>query len=488
MPTTKRARPPGIVESIIAARQLKRSGLFHNSYYRSQNADEPILHKYMLRYFPAWHYARYGVKRKRNPNLLFDTAFYLDNNPDVVASGMNPLLHYTCHGADERRNPSSYFDTGFYLDKYPDVAQSGLNPLLHYFRHGAKEGRGLNRLFDNLAVVAKAKPSDFAAGHRWLQEALGAGADREPRPPTAAEGVIRFDWDRGAWNNIRMQLEILVCLAERFNRAVVLPDPDKWLHIAAASAHLFDFFDEDTLRAAVRVAPSTTRCEDEWEVPWQLRTARTVQLQTEQFEQQRHRKSWYFPRDTRMFGYFPIVLGSDPELYALVHRAFRLRGEFLEMAVRQLQDHQLTPGAYLAVHVRRGDLQYQRVRHLTAQAIVKALRTHGADEVDKLLIVSDEYDEQLLELCRSQGWEPVCWATQHTIDPKFTGILDMLCCCLAWRFVGTPLSTFSTGIIHWRGYVSRIAGNHVDAVPRFTVELDHVPWWAWVDAHCWLAI
>jgi hypothetical protein len=488
MPISKRSQSPSILGSIDTARQLRRSGLFHNAYYKSQHAGVPFLQKYLLRYFPAWHYTLYGRQQQRNPNPLFDTAFYLDNNRDVVTSGMNPLLHYIRFGADERRNPSPYFDTGYYVDNNPDVVESGINPLLHYLRQGAKEGRGPNRLFENLAVVAKPGPCDFAAGHDWLRQALGPGGKRAPRATEGADGVIRFDWDRGAWNNIRMQVEILVCLAERFNRAIVLPEPDKWLHIAADSAHLFEYYDEDTFRAAVRVVPSTTRAEDEWKVPWQLKTTRTVKLGTEHFESQRHRATWYFPRDTRMFGYFPIVMGSDPELYALVHRAFRLRAEFLDMAVRQLQDHQLLPGGYLAVHVRRGDLQYQRVRHVAAEAIVEALRAHGADEVDRLLVVSDEYDEQLLELCRHQGWHPVCWATQHTIDPKFSGILDMLCCCLAWRFVGTPLSTFSTGIMHWRGYVSRVAGSRVDAVPRFTLELDFVPWWAWVDAHCWLAI
>ena len=64
----------------------------------------------------------------------------------------------------------------------------------------------------------------------------------------------------------------------------------------------------------------------------------------------------------------------------------------------------------------------------------------------------------------------------------------MLCCCLGWRFVGTRLSTFSTGIIQWRGYVSRVEGAAVDAVPRFTSELDQVPWWARVDEHAWLTI
>ena len=139
-------------------------------------------------------------------------------------------------------------------------------------------------------------------------------------------------------------------------------------------------------------------------------------------------------------------------------------------------------------HVRRGDFHYGAMRHLGVDKVIAALRRHGADTAGTVLIVSDVYDEALLEGCRRQGWTTVCWAQRHPGDPKLAGILDMLCCCLAWRFVGTRLSTFSSGIMQWRGYVSRVTSAHVDAVPRFTAELDQVYWWALVDTHAWLAI
>ncbi len=36
---------------------------------------------------------------------LFDTAFYLERNPDVAEAGVNPLVHYIEHGAAEGRSP-----------------------------------------------------------------------------------------------------------------------------------------------------------------------------------------------------------------------------------------------------------------------------------------------------------------------------------------------------------------------------------------------
>ncbi len=189
-----------------------------------------------------------------------------------------------------------------------------------------------------------------------------------------------------------------------------------------------------------------------------------------------------------MFGCLSDVFGSNPELYSLTYRALRVRADLLDMAVAQLKEHGLQPGGFLAAHVRRGDFQYPAMRHLGVDKVIETLRKHGADAAGTLLIVSDAYDEVLLESCRQQGWNTVCWAETHPGGPKLSGILDMLCCSLAWRFVGTPLSTFSTGIMLWRGYVSRVDGAHVDAVPRFTAELDQVYWWGWVDQHTWLTI
>ena len=72
---------------------------------------------------------------------LFDAAFYLSNNPDVAASGVNPALHFVDRGWKEGRKPSPGFDPAFYLARYPDVATAGINPLLHYVRRGRAERR-----------------------------------------------------------------------------------------------------------------------------------------------------------------------------------------------------------------------------------------------------------------------------------------------------------------------------------------------------------
>ena len=52
---------------------------------------------------------------------LFDEAWYLAQNPDVAASGEDPIVHYLRRGAQESRDPSPLFDTAYYarqMDRY----------------------------------------------------------------------------------------------------------------------------------------------------------------------------------------------------------------------------------------------------------------------------------------------------------------------------------------------------------------------------------
>lgn len=87
----------------------------------------------------------YSIKR----NHLFNSEYYLKNNPDVKRSRINPLIHYINHGYTEGRNPNPEFDNEYYLKKYKDVRYSKLNPLVHYSLYGMKEGRETKKCISN---------------------------------------------------------------------------------------------------------------------------------------------------------------------------------------------------------------------------------------------------------------------------------------------------------------------------------------------------
>lgn len=72
---------------------------------------------------------------------LFDAAYYLRQNPDVAAAGVNPAWHFAARGGFEGRRASDRFDTAWYLAEYPDIAAAGVHPFEHYITQGVREGR-----------------------------------------------------------------------------------------------------------------------------------------------------------------------------------------------------------------------------------------------------------------------------------------------------------------------------------------------------------
>ena len=76
---------------------------------------------------------------------LFDRDWYLQNNLDVAAMQLDPVLHYLRYGAAEGRQPGPLFNSRQYALVNPDVAAAKMNPLLHFLKYGAREGRALKQ-------------------------------------------------------------------------------------------------------------------------------------------------------------------------------------------------------------------------------------------------------------------------------------------------------------------------------------------------------
>jgi GT2 family glycosyltransferase len=129
-----------------ARRSVRKNGgavLFDVAWYLGQNPDVAA-----MGIDPLDHYVKWGAGEGRNPNPLFETRWYLATNPDVAGAELNPLEHYCEWGVRDSRDPNPLFSTSWYLAHNPDVAAAGLNPLAHYLKHGASEGRDPHPLFD----------------------------------------------------------------------------------------------------------------------------------------------------------------------------------------------------------------------------------------------------------------------------------------------------------------------------------------------------
>jgi glycosyltransferase involved in cell wall biosynthesis len=150
-------------------RAIRRSGLFDPVFYAlqlppgSRGAVDPLR-----------HYLDHGAAAGLDPSPSFDSSHYLETYPDIRAAGINPLLHYIRHGRREGRTPhpnapgpvrethletplsrqvrlireSGHFDTAYYLERNPDVRADGTDPATHYVLHGWKEGCDPSARFD----------------------------------------------------------------------------------------------------------------------------------------------------------------------------------------------------------------------------------------------------------------------------------------------------------------------------------------------------
>ena len=75
----------------------------------------------------------YNLIKKSN---LFDNEYYLSQNEDVKKAKIDPIKHYLKFGWKEGRNPSEKFDGNDYLDQRPNVRIIGICPLVHYLKVG----------------------------------------------------------------------------------------------------------------------------------------------------------------------------------------------------------------------------------------------------------------------------------------------------------------------------------------------------------------
>lgn len=134
-------------------------------------------------------YIKDGAKAGRNPNALFDAAWYASNNADLAGlSRLEQAEHYVTLGGTEGRSPHPFFDGAFYLRSNPDVAGAGINPLVHYLKAGDSEGRRPNKYFDP-AWYRKALGLSGSAARAYLEAPLPRPAPSEDFDPAICASV-----------------------------------------------------------------------------------------------------------------------------------------------------------------------------------------------------------------------------------------------------------------------------------------------------------
>ena len=148
----------------------------------------------------------------------FDEEFYvgqLKGRSDYEDARAQPSSHYLEVGAFIGFDPSQGFDSDWYLESNPDVKASGVNPLLHYIRFGRDEGRLPKH---GVHTVAEAHTPDTTAGYN---SRLWNGFMHRAWPELQRRADLVFDerasWSLAAWFFAHGEVELA---QERVNQSV----------------------------------------------------------------------------------------------------------------------------------------------------------------------------------------------------------------------------------------------------------------------------
>jgi|GEM_PF-2026397 len=108
-------------------------------------------------------------------SALFNGRYYLDSNPDLVASDVNPLLHYVTHGFFEGRAPCVLFDMDYILEQI-QPGSSGWD--LERKREQFRRFRGLRHMLQCTDV----DPGPFFENAVYRQSEGRSGVNSEDIP------------------------------------------------------------------------------------------------------------------------------------------------------------------------------------------------------------------------------------------------------------------------------------------------------------------
>lgn len=122
----------------------------------------------------------WSERRRFERDMKFDAAFYLSQNPDVAATGIDPLSHYLSHGLFEDRDPNPSFSAVWYRLKAPEPV-GDMPAYAHYLADPVRRGWPMHPLFDAAYYVAKHRDTGVQETDAY-QHFLTSGA-RERRDP-----------------------------------------------------------------------------------------------------------------------------------------------------------------------------------------------------------------------------------------------------------------------------------------------------------------
>jgi hypothetical protein len=281
----------------------------------------------------------------------------------------------------------------------------------------------------------------------------------------------------GGFNNIRMSLELAVCIAYLTNKTLVLP-PKYNMYLLQDQMGMEDFFDIEDLGVRTMSLHEFSLIKDirpifedveKISTVWDEPPERVVNFAkihpTDAFL--KGRQSVVFPskesecillKGTLLGAWYQTIHSSkDEQLKKLVARHVHYRKELFDLGFEGV--NWLGDKNYYAIHIRRNDFQYKHL-FISAEDLLNNIKEQVPQSA-RLYIATDCQDKSYFAPLQKYYnvffyEDVVAGAGIKCPHYNFIPIIEQLICSRAVAFIGNDYSTLSSYIYRMRGYMADI--------------------------------
>jgi hypothetical protein len=336
-----------------------------------------------------------------------------------------------------------------------------------------------------------------------------------------SKGYLIFRPWPGGFNNIRMSMEMAVCLAYLTNRTLVLT-PKYNMYLLQGESSMDTFFDTSDLgikSISFDEFCSIKNISNNWDGIKTISKVLNYDAVANVMNFERippptkflKNRSYindenYFTDEECIFldgnllgtSYQSIYTCLDDEIKKLVAKYVKYKSEIFDIAwqfINYLEDK-----SYYSIHIRRNDFQYKDLFISCEQILdnIKDIIPFGS----KLYIATDQNDrsffDPLAEHYTLFFYDDIRSKVKiyDEFDVNYIPIIEQLICTRSIKFIGNKLSTLSSYIYRLRGYMNDIEDKNYyintekfnsDAQNGFTSDNQYVANWAreYNDAWTW---
>lgn len=397
----------------------------------------------------------YAVK-KNNLHIQYREDFgcctvWKENNSTEVSQ----IIHFPNVITDETYNTTLFFKQDYTF-----------NQAIPISAHSAR-----NKIEELLLMNVTQERTDYLYHLKWNFKNLFINYD-------GTDGYLILKPWPGGFNNIRMSLELAVCISYLTNKTLVLP-PKYNMYLLKDQMGLEDFFDIDDIGIKFMQFDEFCQIKNIDNTFDAVKLISKVITEPDghvlNFSKSRPNEKFTKHRpitnmleligtdeclffDGKLLGNFyqTIYTHLDVELKQLIAKHVHYTNEIFDLGWKGVE--WLGNQQYYAIHIRRNDFQYKDL-FISAEQIYENIKDI-VPENSVLYIATDENDKSFFDVLAAHYklyfYEDVSNGAHINAHYNFIPIIEQLICSRAIKFVGNDYSTLSSYVYRLRGYMNDI--------------------------------